>query len=445
MAKKKNYFEGFDSDSGKAALPEPRKVKRSILFRREKVHEAATKFSVKQDTRTRNKWKKHLLHLYQELRPFLYNYSTGQRDFSDLKNLDTYLIGEDVISKDTLSSFTQKMDLFIHDIGITDINVRQDFGNDFGYEFLKGTPFSMDTRFANWNLLKENFKNVRRLLRNDTDFFGLVIGGNRVGKSTLSLRLTRIVKSGRDEACLTPDNIVMDNKDFWEAANSDQYHAMHIDEMSGLFYSKDHSTKEQKKRKKKLKTFARRNMFAMGCDTSFFQIDKEFVNDKVKCVVRVPKRGFFEFYSKSKVRLFERDSDTGAVDLPSPDFMGRFPKLNDDDWRMYKILEPRKEGDHDEEEEGEEDGGLSKVERAVEKIESDFDRFLKGWGDRIIVNRELVLSELDGVGVDSVRRAKAKVESFISKFLREEDVSGKEVLEDKELFSELKSYLKENL
>ena len=442
----KNLLKG---DSGKAALPEPRIVKRKILNGRENVHNAATKVSINKNVKTLNEWRESLLNLYQDIRPFLYNHTSNYKDFSDLKNLDDFIYSEDKrLTPENMLNFTRKIDLFIHDIGITDIKVRGENNNNYGFEFLRGVPFNMDTTYSNYELLKQNFKNIRKLMRKDVDIFGLVIGGNRVGKSTLSLRLTRIVKSGYDKPCLEPDDIVMSDKDFWRAANRDKYSVMHIDELSSLFYSKDSLKKKQKRRKKKLKTFAKRNMFASGCDTQFFQIDKEFVNDKVKWVVRVPQRGFFEFYSKSKVRLFDRDTDTGAVDLPEPDFTGRFPVLDDDDWSLYQLLEPDKETDvaeeNDEDEESD-NGQGKKLKKVFDLVLDDLDMYLKKWGDRLLVNEDLILADLGGVGKDTVRRGKEKLQVFCKRFMRENNLSPEGVVGDEDVLTDLKVYLEKKV
>lgn len=396
----------LQNEQGKA-LPEPRRVKRKILHFQNQAHQFAAEFSTNPNARVYNKWRKNLLQWYQKIHPYVERNDENDT-YQKIKKVSDWLDPREQPSPEDLQRTTETLDQVMFDIGVTDIGARAETTH-YGYEFLDGISFDMDTSDAGFQRLLQNVKNMRKMMRNDVDFFGLIWGGNRVGKDTLSLQLTRTAKTGQNESCLDEKNIVVTPDHFWQSTeNLDQYGAIHIAEMSRLFYSKDAMDSDQKKRKKKLKTFAKKNMFLLGCDTQFFMIDKEVITDKFKFAIHVPRRGQFEFYSKEKLVQFEKDPNTGKAITPEPDFTGRFPKLNGDDWDLYKDMEDEK---IEKKEDDEDDDGID-VHRIADEVKDDQDRYLKEHGDREIVKKSLVEADY-GIGSRRAKQVKELVEADI--------------------------------
>jgi hypothetical protein len=389
-----------DKTDNTKALPEPRKVKHEMMVWRRRTHEAAREFSVHSHGKNYNRWRKCLIEWYLNMEPYIHDFEGGQHDYSELRQIENWASGERPHQKD-LWQKTQKLNTLMKDMGVINIGVKRE-GYPPGYEFLKGMPHEMDTSDAAYERLLQNVRNQARLLEKDTDGVGVIWGPNRTGKTTLALHIMDEMNSVHDIE-IDESNIIMTEDQFWEATDKNpQYSTSEIDELSSVFYAKDAMKSDQKKRKKKMKTFATDNQFLVGCDTSFYNIDKEIISDKVKWGIRVPKRGRFEFYSGEKIEQFEKDADDGSTVTPQPDFAGSFPKKVDELWEMYIEVEDQKVVS------GDEDDGPSN-EEIIEKVKDDTDRYLKKYRGREMMNQPLVENDFD-IGGRRARQIKAAVE-----------------------------------
>lgn len=394
-------------NSGKA-MPMPKETKGVILRDRDI---AKTRLSNFQQNWTRDSFKRFrssVVSYFQDIYPIatenleLENYDI---DLQELKFPSKLPSDYKKISREDVQKWVNyfyELDQIIYDIGITDIAIDKS-KEKWGYtlsdqigatSISKKTGFNLEEEKANlgWIRLQLEFQNIRKALRQDRDMVGVVIGGNRKGKSTLALQVARIVHNGENKGNMPEESIAMGDNGFWKATQElEQYSAIQLDELSGVFYGKDAMTKEQKKRKKRMKTAAKKNQFIIGCGTQFFQIDKEFRTDKVDFCIKVPSRGKFEFYGPKQLEKFEKDDDTGKAITPSPMFTGRFPKLEDQLWDRYQEVEDKKIEEKSLEE-GDDEIDLKEVKR---QVLNDKEFYINEYNKRRYIDRELVEAEKD--------------------------------------------------
>lgn len=382
-------------------LPEPRKVKREILNSRTKAKSAKLEFGDRTNPRNFRDFKKAVINFYDDLRVYAEKMGVRRKELEDIQER---LFQDEELTKENAMDWVRKynaLDDITHEMGIKKIGLSEK-NYEFGYEFLEGTPFEMSSENEGFRRLKMNVRNMKEKLRDDVDFFIVITGGNRTGKDTMALHLAPIGEDDFDE-----DNMVFTDGDFWDATNQEKYTSVHITELSDHFYSKNAMKGDQKKKKRKLKKFAKKNMIIFGCDLNFYNIDKEIINDKVTANIHIPERGKFEFYTRKQIlEGFEKHPDTGETIRPSPAFTGRFPKLNNEVWETYKEFEDDKIQVEEEKEKGE----TITVQQIVEQIKERQEYFTKEWGDKQIVDRSLVEAEFS-VGRTKAKQAKSMAEA----------------------------------
>lgn len=390
-----------ESDNRKGAIPEAEKTKKEIMSLRTEARKGLGRLEQNRKYDVYNFFRAKVLELHYEVTPHIKELDNSQK-FNELSDIDD----RDFKRKDEWDQITDSdiqfwkrmfrvLNKAIYRLGITNIAlVKNDQAH--GYEFLKGLDHNLAKKEnPGWRRLKRNLDNVRRLLRKDTDMVWLIYGGNRTGKSTLSLQITRYVQKGEDEGDLDPSHFLFSDEDFVEAMESaENYDARHIDEMSLLFHKRDGMNTEQKDRNKMMKTYAKKNQFFIGCDNNFYNIDQEFISDKVDAVIHVPKRGRFEFYSKAKVAKFKKGADN-TPETPQPDFKGRFPDLDPNNgqtdplWESYKEVEDKKLDVKDDQDEHDVD-----YKSIAGEVLEDIEQYLKELEGRDpIVNDNLIYAE----------------------------------------------------
>lgn len=375
-----------EPDDRTGAIPEAQKTKKDILELKREARKALGLLQQHYTYDTFNQFRSKVVELYFEVSPHIMELDTqGKYDSldkviqKDFKRNDEGSGWKDIEDQDVqfwINRFNE-LDEAIYELGITNIALVK---NDeaYGYEFLKGLDHNLAKQEnPGWRRLKDNLDNMRRMLRKDTDIVGLIYGGNRTGKSTLSIQIARYIQKGENSGDLDESHFLFNDQDFKEAMEeAEKYDARHIDEMSLLFHKRDGMNTEQKDRNKMMKTYAKKNQFFIGCDNNFYNIDGEFRSDKVDFVIHVPKRGKFEFYSKAKVHKFTKGGD-GTPDTPTPDFEGRFPDLDPDDgetdevWKTYKEVEDKKLDVVDEDDSG------ADIMAIAEQVKEDIDEYLK--------------------------------------------------------------------
>jgi len=398
---------------GKKAIPMRVLAKRRILEAQDNAHEAHSTFREYGDEVDLKDLKQRVSDFFNLVWIYINDLPRHKKDkYSDLQKIANAPIKVSNKEKEfqIWSKRLYKLDMLLKDLGITDIGIKMEDTN-FAYSIFKGTPFSGFERpntqkeasnWVNWYKLLSAVRTYSIKLKEDTDGLIVIWGPNRTGKDTLGLQLTQEV----NPKPLTKKNIVFDDDDFYVATEElNKFSAFHVTELSSLFYSKDAMKSEQKMRKKKLKTYAKRNMLMIGCDLNFYNLDKELISDKVTAAIHVPNRGKFEYYNKEKIKEFEKDRSTGEAKTPSPVFKGKFPKLEGRIWEMYKEMEDNKIINSNE---GEDEA--KKVKEMAEEVKEKLDRYKKEYNGRKYIDKDLVASDFE-VGDRKSKKIKKLVEA----------------------------------
>jgi len=406
----------------KGAIPEAKPVKRELLMKRQRAQESITRYNRNRYLEDFDEMRNAIVSLYYTLQPHLMEMeASAGRDFSHLHQLQNHPkpvedykeIGpeDEKFWKEKFRELQQAL----YDLEVTKIALKKR-SKPHGYEFLNGLDHTLGKREdPGWRRLKRNCINMRRLLRKDTDIVGLIYGGNRTGKTTLSLQMCRLIHEGKPEGKLKDQQIIFQDEDFKEAMNNgEQYQANHIDEMKLLFHKRDGMDTDQKVRNKMMTTYAKKNMAMIGCDNNFYNIDQEFLSDKVDFVIRVPKRGRFEFYSKGKVGKFKKGDDNKPV-TPTPDFTGKFPDLDPDNgktdplWKQYREVEHNKMDVESDEKSDEE--LVNEVAQEVEQNYEDFKKELEGRDP--IISDDIIQFEYPEISTKQAKIVKNVVEQKV--------------------------------
>lgn len=408
MRRQDNSQNNQEIGNGKT-IPMPKETKQIILRSRERCKQRLAAFQKNRTLSNFNQFRSSLSGYFQDLYPIALkniDLESYEIDIQELRNPSPLPPDHEKVEGDYIDRFIDyfyEVDKITHDLGVTDISVSQD-KEKFGFVLSdqigatgidKKRNLSVDVEDSNlgWIRLQLEFQNLRKALRQDRDAVGVVFGDNRMGKSTLALQIARIVNNGENKGNLPRESIAMGNEGFWKGLQElDKYSAIHLDELSGVFYSKDSMTSEQKKRKKRMKTAAKKNQFVIGCDTQYFQIDKEFRTDKVDFAIHVSSRGNFEFYGPKLIERFEKDKDTGRAITPSPLFSGSFPELDDELWNRYQEVEDEKLEMKDLKED-EEDG--KDLEDVAEEVKASSEDFTKTYKKRKFIDSDLIEARKD--------------------------------------------------
>lgn len=424
MVKFSSEYESLDFDTG--AMPEAQKTKLEILRARKQAKEQLVYFHSNRKFDQFLNVRSAVLSYFYEMRPHVRQLVNQGKDYDDILKIDgrpkTFKKWKEVGHEDIqyYQELFERLEEALYDLNITNVQVKHN-RKPYGYAFLKGLDHSLRTGMTGFKKLLENLKNMRKLLRKDTDLVGMIYGGNRTGKTNLSLICCDFVEYGEQAYKLPKSHMIFNDDDFNNALdNHDKYSAEHIDELSLLFHKKDGMNTEQKNRNKKLKTYSKKNFFILGCDNNFFNVDKETRNDKIDFVIHVPKRGRFEFYSKAKLSRFEQGAE-GQPETPRPDFKGRFPKLDKPGeesknlWDRYKEVEDKKLEVSDDD-----DGAVDPEEKAneiqeiAEKVKDNLDDYLKELEGRDPIISHRIVKARNGISDEDAKTVKDLVEAEIN-------------------------------
>lgn len=423
--------ESQQGDNFKRAIPEPRATKKMIFRSRQEAKEKLKQYRLYRDKRTFREYVNSLMSFYHDVSVYIDNLKRAGHDYSNLKRELEFPNLNDEVDEDTAQSYIDKfteLNELISKLGITDIglqvdteNFGQDLVNQFGVDVpYKRDNFSLDVEDASigWIRCIIEFQNVRKALRQDKDVVGGIFhkgdGGssNRLGKTTLALQLCRIVENGHNKGAIPKRAICLNDDDFWTAQNKrPKYSTICLDELSGIFYSGDAMAEDQKKRKKRMKTGAKKNLFQVGTDTNFFKVDKEFRTDKFDFVVLVPERGKGELYGPTQIQKFEQGDD-GQIDsdsLPDPLFKFKFPKIPESAelWKIYQDREDEKVTQVEKEQEGK---GVT-IAQYVKMVKDRKEYFKKEVNGRTIIDKNLIQADWQEVGAPRAKQIKAKAEA----------------------------------
>lgn len=183
-------------------------------------------------------------------------------------------------------------------------------------------------------ILKKNLDIVKNLLaKKDMDWIHLIIGKEGIGKTTLGLHICRYV-----DPTFTASRIVNDLEDLKRIVKySKPGQAVLIDEGALFFYSGDAMTKDTKKIIKLFTAIRAYNLFFCICVPNYYDIVSRIRDHRVKSACRVVCRGWFWFYSRTKLNQIKRKPGINREIFPSPIFRESFDAVTGKLWDNYII------------------------------------------------------------------------------------------------------------
>lgn len=335
----------FGQRNGKA-LPEPRLVKRQIIQKKNQAKKDVIKLRKRKSTHLIMEAFGSIAELFMDLQVYM-DKLPDHKNYPHLEKLKKMLeTGAGKPTKDDAQRLVQtywEINDLIYELGITDIVGAADNSQPFGHDFLEGLSMELNTKYAAWERLKENMRNMTRLLQEDADFMVVVTSETSgLGKSTLMTALLEEMNTEQKQDC-GKENLVFTDNDFWNAFDLPATSTFGIDEGQRLLYSKNAIKGKQKKRKTKIKTGRYNNLGIMACFHDFYDLDKEMINTNVNANIHLPQKGYFEFYSKKQIEEFEKDDNGKCQRNTDPAFEGYFPDYSGEMWKVYKDNEEKKD------------------------------------------------------------------------------------------------------
>ena len=185
--------------------------------------------------------------------------------------------------------------------------------------------------------LFNNIKGIYRLLKErDYDWWTMIIGEEGMGKSTFAIIYNYVYSkiAGKD---FNVKNITFTADEFLRRMiKAKKTEAVNLDEGSALFV-RDNMRRENKETVKKITQIRYRNLFVNICVPDPYIVDSYVRANRIRTLIRIPSRGVFEFYSKSKIKLIKRDPITKKTIYPRPNFVGTFPQITKEMPKLYKL------------------------------------------------------------------------------------------------------------
>lgn len=165
--------------------------------------------------------------------------------------------------------------------------------------------------------LINNLFRIYEHLRTERDFWIILVSREGEGKSTLA-QIMGILWLGitHNDSLFSFNNNTYGISHLKELMKTrPKYSCIISDEGSQMFMRADAMTKDGKERKKlawTIRSMCHLHIIALT-ETGFAQVDPMLMKDRVKAVIRIPKRGRMFWYSKSKAQQIEIDRENQCV------------------------------------------------------------------------------------------------------------------------------------
>ena len=188
-------------------------------------------------------------------------------------------------------------------------------------------------------LIKNIFRIYQHLLT-ERDFWIIIVSREGEGKSTLGQLIGALwVGVTKNPALFSVENNVYGIKQLKKLMHTrPKYSCIESDEGSGMYMRADAMTKEGKDRKKlawTIRSMCHLHIIALT-ETGFAQVDPMLLKDRVKAVIRIPKRGRLFWYSKNKLAKIEVDRDNQCVKRwGKPNWKASFRALPKKEYEEY--------------------------------------------------------------------------------------------------------------
>lgn len=185
----------------------------------------------------------------------------------------------------------------------------------------------------------ENFRGIAQELRNDKDWVTLVVGDERLGKSTLSIIIASIVDPTFDTRRITFPSAELR----YAISRTRHYKAIIQDEGAESWLSSEGNTKESRKMTKAFMQIGAKNLAIFINIPDFESVKRYLAKHRAHTVLRVKKRGIYYFYSKNRAKKIKLNAASKTIIWPKPNFAGHWRKLpRTEFWKEYL----RKAHDH---------------------------------------------------------------------------------------------------
>jgi len=181
-------------------------------------------------------------------------------------------------------------------------------------------------------ILKSNMDYLKKSLYNDYDFFIVVDGRERFGKSTIAAQLAYYL-----DPTYNLDRCVFTADQFAEAVEkADKYQAIVFDEAHGYLGSRQSMSKFNRTLIKIMSEMGSKNLIIIIVLPNFFELDKYPAIHRSSCLINVHKRAGFMFFNyKKKKDLYLKGKRFYAYNVSS-NFHGAFVKYFPLDREAYQ-------------------------------------------------------------------------------------------------------------
>jgi len=194
-----------------------------------------------------------------------------------------------------------------------------------------------DDNFYLDGYLKSNLDLLSQSLKKDYDFFIVIDGRERFGKSTLASQIAYYL-----DPTYNLDRCVFTADQFAEAVEkAKKFQAIVFDEAHGYLGSRSSMSSFNKKLVKIMTEMGSKNLIVILCLPNFFELDKYPAIWRSSCLLHVHQRGRFCFYNyKKKQDLYLKGKRFYAYNV-SANFHGCFIKffpLDKEEYENKKLV-----------------------------------------------------------------------------------------------------------
>jgi len=181
--------------------------------------------------------------------------------------------------------------------------------------------------------LKSNLDLLAKSLKKDYDFFVIVDGRERFGKSTLAAQIAYYL-----DPTYNLDRCVFTADQFSEAVHkAEKYQAIVFDEAHGYLGSRSSMSAFNRRLIKIMTEMGSKNLIVILCLPNFFELDKYPAIWRSSCLLHVHERARFCFFNfKKKQTLYLKGKRFYAYNV-SANFHGAFTKFFCLDREEYEV------------------------------------------------------------------------------------------------------------
>lgn len=179
----------------------------------------------------------------------------------------------------------------------------------------------------------ENLRGISRELHNDWDYPGIIVGRERTGKSTFAAIATAIV-----DPTFCTNRVVFPTVELQQAIQkSKPYQGIIQDEGAETWLAADTNSREAREIKRLFMMMGFKRLWVAILIPDIRMVEKYLKTHRAKFLIRIRKRGVYEYFSDFRIPEIRVDASTKAVKWPSPSFRGWFREIPKESafWKAY--------------------------------------------------------------------------------------------------------------